>query len=947
MMHKFMPNGQTEQASVSPHITQKSKYILIFVTLMVLLISGLYLQYEWRKYQEIASSEAIQLAQALETLLHPQHIEELSGSAKDIENPEYSMTKTSLMRLVDIANPIRFAYLMGERNGNLVFLMDSESPESPDYSPPGQFYEEGDDWVWRPFKTGKTIITPPRSDRWGTWINAFVPIKNPKSGETIAILGIDYSASEWYAALWKQMIPDIMVVFVILMLYFSLSYIRLQHARLNSLNRKSAFDEALYGSVFDQAPIGIAIVNDKNFIYQSDFGHASINPMFEKILGRKSSDLSNMKWTEITHTEDLAADLENFDQFKKGNINGYTMEKRFVKPDGSVIWTNMSISPLLGIYDDHSMHLCLVEDISARKQTEIALKERERRETVLLSHLPGLAYRRKYDRDGTMLIVSDGCYNLTGYMPECFISNRDMRFNDIISPEYRELLWSEWESTTPARLPYQCEYAITTATGNRKWVLEMGQGIYDERGEAEALEGIILDISDRKEMENNLRYLNEHDGWTGLYNRDYLEFLLEKDTKKKDGLKRAVISINLSTVQLLAANYGFHYTQNLIKKAAETLNQYCTDKRILFQTYESRFVFYLIGYKDKNELLDFSEVIADSMESLFLTDRIGGGIGILEIKQNQDEVDMDSLLRRLLIASERSINIFDRDFRVCFYDEALEDLVNREGDIRQALSSIAEDKTGEELFLQYQPIFDLKTDSVVSFEALARLRTQKLGLVSPSEFIPIAEKTKLIIPIGDKIMVHAFHFLNKLKENGYETMAVSINVSPIQLLRPDFASRLFALISELHVNPQNIGIEITESVFTSDYENINHIIEKLRDAGLHIAIDDFGTGYSSLAREKELSVNCLKIDKYFIDKLLDTDLNKALTSDIISMAHKIGHCTIAEGVEHESQLQYLKEHDCDRIQGYLISKPLDEEDALKFLKKQENNGDCHSNDSQR
>lgn len=308
---------------------------------------------------------------------------------------------------------------------------------------------------------------------------------------------------------------------------------------------------------------------------------------------------------------------------------------------------------------------------------------------------------------------------------------------------------------------------------------------------------------------------------------------------------------------------------------------------------------------------------------------------------------MDSLLRRLLIASERSINIFDRDFRVCFYDEALEDLVNREGDIRQALSSIAEDKTGEELFLQYQPIFDLKTDSVVSFEALARLRTQKLGLVSPSEFIPIAEKTKLIIPIGDKIMVHAFHFLNKLKENGYETMAVSINVSPIQLLRPDFASRLFALISELHVNPQNIGIEITESVFTSDYENINHIIEKLRDAGLHIAIDDFGTGYSSLAREKELSVNCLKIDKYFIDKLLDTDLNKALTSDIISMAHKIGHCTIAEGVEHESQLQYLKEHDCDRIQGYLISKPLDEEDALKFLKKQENNGDCHSNDSQR
>ena len=145
----------------------------------------------------------------------------------------------------------------------------------------------------------------------------------------------------------------------------------------------------------------------------------------------------------------------------------------------------------------------------------------------------------------------------------------------------------------------------------------------------------------------------------------------------------------------------------------------------------------------------------------------------------------------------------------------------------------------------------------------------------------------------------------------------------------------------MRLNPKNIGIEITESVFVSDYDYINSIIVKLRDAGIHIAIDDFGTGYSSPAREKELSVDCLKIDKYFIDKLLETDLSKAITSDIISMSHKLGHCTIAEGVETESQLQYLKEHNCDRIQGYLFSKPLDEEDALEFLKNKNKHG-CHS-----
>jgi EAL domain-containing protein (putative c-di-GMP-specific phosphodiesterase class I)/GGDEF domain-containing protein len=444
---------------------------------------------------------------------------------------------------------------------------------------------------------------------------------------------------------------------------------------------------------------------------------------------------------------------------------------------------------------------------------------------------------------------------------------------------------------------------------------------------------LIQDISDRKLIENELKYINEHNRLTGLYNRDYLKTRIEHDTKQKKRSKIALIGIDLSKVQLLTVNFGFIYTQNLIKKAAEALRRYCTHNRLLFHTKENRFVFYLVDYKDKKELDDFTDAIVYSLESMFITDRIGGGIGILEIKENQDELDLDFLLRRLLIAAERSINISERGFKVCYYDEEVESLVNRESDIMQALFAItADDDTNDELFLQYQPILDLKTNSICGFEALTRLRTEKLGLVSPAEFIPIAEKTKCIIPIGDKVIVSAFHFLNKLKEHGYDTIIISINISVFQLLRPDFTCWLFELITEMQVNPENICLEITESVFASDHEIINHIIVKLRDYGLHVAIDDFGTGYSSLAREKELNVNCLKIDRYFVDKLLDVDPNKAITSDIISMAHKLGHYAIAEGVEHESQLQYLKEHDCDRIQGNLISKPLDEDAVFSFLK---------------
>lgn len=499
-LRKTSPGGHNKKEDgLSPGMKRK-RLPLAFLTLAVLVLCGLNLSIKWHKYGEAASEEAIQLAQSLEAMLHPEHIAEFSGSTADIGISEYGMAKAALTRLVDTTDKIRFAYLLREQNGRLTFLMDSESPDSPDYSPPGQVYEEADDLVREPFGTGLTVITPPVSDRWGTWISALVPVKSPAGGETVAVFGIDFSASEWYAALQEQMIPDIMITAVVLLLYFSMIFILLQQSRLGSLNRKLAFDEAFYRGVFDQAPIGVAIVNDRNFIYRSRFGHDAINPMFEKILGRNSGELSNLEWTEITHPDDLQADLENFNRFIKGEINGYTMEKRFIRPDGSFVWTNMIISPLRGIYDDHSVHLCLIDDITAQKAAEAALRESERRESVLLSHLPGLAYRCGYDPEWTMQFVSEGCLQLTGYAPDSLLGNRDLSYNDLISPEYREVLWNEWKIPLAERKPFKSEYEILTASGERKWVLELGQGIYGDEGKVEALEGIILDISDRKEM---------------------------------------------------------------------------------------------------------------------------------------------------------------------------------------------------------------------------------------------------------------------------------------------------------------------------------------------------------------------------------------------------------------------------------------------------------------
>ena len=303
---------------------------------------------------------------------------------------------------------------------------------------------------------------------------------------------------------------------------------------------------------------------------------------------------------------------------------------------------------------------------------------------------------------------------------------------------------------------------------------------------------------------------------------------------------------------------------------------------------------------------------------------------MVEIGQ-KELYDIESLMKKLLLTSEMAIDTYDSGFGVCFYDKEVEARISREDDIKHALSQIASQEKDAVLFLQYQPFLNLKTNSICGFEALARIDSTKLGRISPLEFIPIAEETKLIIPLGSQIFQQAFTFHNKLCALGYGHMSLSVNVSVIQLLKRDFCEKLLELLKAMQVDPKKISLEITESVFSADYSKINGILTKLKAEGLHISIDDFGTGYSSLARERDLAVDSLKIDKSFIDRLLRVHPDNAITAEIIAMAHKMGHCTVAEGVEFEEQRAYLEQHGCDEIQGYLISRPLDEEAAFNLL----------------
>lgn len=236
-----------------------------------------------------------------------------------------------------------------------------------------------------------------------------------------------------------------------------------------------------------------------------------------------------------------------------------------------------------------------------------------------------------------------------------------------------------------------------------------------------------------------------------------------------------------------------------------------------------------------------------------------------------------------------------------------------------------------ELFICYQPMIDVKTKKTVWLEALLRWKHPLKGLINPLEFIPIAEETMLIIPIGRWVLQNACRQLKKWYEMGFSDLGLSVNVSAIQLQQPDFAEMVGTILAENKLWPQCLELEITESKFIGSSNTAARNLNLLRSMGIKISIDDFGTGYNSLRYIQKLTVDSIKIDRMFVCDI-EADINKAIIDMIILLGHKVNAQVTAEGVETKEQYEYLQKRGCDKIQGYYFSKPLLHEEVIKFLK---------------
>ncbi|MGB4351801.1 MAG: bifunctional diguanylate cyclase/phosphodiesterase [Tissierellaceae bacterium] len=436
---------------------------------------------------------------------------------------------------------------------------------------------------------------------------------------------------------------------------------------------------------------------------------------------------------------------------------------------------------------------------------------------------------------------------------------------------------------------------------------------------------------------NKLISLAYFDSLTGLPNSAFLKQRIDEDkSKKKNGEKKAIIIIKYHNLNLKNITFGYEHGDMILKNFGEKVKSLEGKNISIFRLTGEKFVIYLDSYDDRDEILSIIKRVNSLIEEPLIVNKVKEypiiKIGVVEYEDRT--ISLDELLKNATLA----LNYVDlsegTNYR--FFDESMQASVQRSEIIERELREAINQDFASDIYLLYQPILNSKTNKIETFEALARMRSERFGLVSPLEFIGIAEDNQLIIPLTYLILRKACRFMSDLIEMGYNTLRIAVNIPSIHLLQEDFVPNILEILEETGVEGSNLELEITETSLMENFDIINNRLKELRRHGISISIDDFGTGYSSFDRLSELNVDTLKIDQYFINKITDSNKDSIITSDIISFAHRLGLDTVAEGVELEIQKEYLLEYECDKLQGYLFSKPLPEEDAIKILK--ETNG---------
>jgi diguanylate cyclase (GGDEF)-like protein/PAS domain S-box-containing protein len=639
----------------------------------------------------------------------------------------------------------------------------------------------------------------------------------------------------------------------------------------------------------------------------------------EKTLGYTAGELEGRNYLELVHPQARTAMLTVDD-----NIAGDStcqFETRLVHKSGKpvdVMWT-CSWSA------QDKLFYCIARDISEIRKESQKLEESEQRFRSLFEHHTDAVF--SLDLDGNFLSVNQAMSTLTGYSVHDL---RRMTFHSLIAPEFLDDVIGSFLESSQGR-PQNFDTVALKQDGTRFDVHVTSLPIV-VNGKIIGVHGVARDITYSKNYERRIEYLANYDSLTGLPNRNLLDDRMRHAIIQADrlGLQIGILYLDINRFKLINDSLGHDKGDLLLQIVANRLRENVREGDTVARLSSDEFVVVL----ENVAAIEAVSIIAnDLLRAIAVPVKVGTvdltvSTSIGASVYPKDGSDNVMLLKNADLAMYQAKQAGPGVFR--FYNadmnaRVLERLVT-ETNLRSALEK-------DELVLHYQPRVDVASRKIVGLEALVRWVRPEKGLVSPLEFIPLAEEIGLIGELGEWVLKTACRQNRLWQEEGLTPVKISVNLSAQQLGATSTINQTIRnVLSETGMDPRWLELEITESSLMQNIESNLGMLLEIRDFGVSISIDDFGTGYSSLSYLKRLPIDTLKIDKSFIRDIAVDHEDAAIVTATIAMAHTMRLKVVAEGVTSREQIRFLESHSCDEVQGYLLSYPLPADELGGFLR---------------
>ena len=681
-------------------------------------------------------------------------------------------------------------------------------------------------------------------------------------------------------------------------------------------NQAIADSEALFHAVFDNAAVGIAQVSPE--------GHfLKVNQYFCDMLGYSPEEFLAQGFTfqQITPPQDRGPDLEQVQRLLAGQIQGYSLEKRYTRKDGSLVWVSLAVHLVRATHGQPLYFISAVHDISERRRGEERLQMAasvfvHAREGIMITEL-----------DGTIMDVNDSFSRITGYSrQEALGQNPRLLSSGRQTPAYYRAMWRDIQGKG-----YWCG-EIWNRRRNGELYAEMQtiSAVRDAQGQTRHYVSLFTDITALKEHEQQLERIAHFDALTNLPNRVLLADRLQQamvQTQRR-GRLLAVAYLDLDGFKAINDRHGHDTGDRVLMGVAARMKDTLREGDTLARIGGDEFVAVLVDLPDMVTCYPLlTRLLVAAAEPLHLDSvvlQVSASLGVTFYPQ-AEEIDADQLQRQAdqamyqaKLAGKNRYHLFDaeQDRSARGHFESLEE-------IRQALID-------GHLVLHYQPKVNMHSGEVVGAEALIRWQHPQRGLLAPTQFLPVIESHVLAIEVGEWVIHTALRQMQDWQRQGLN-LPVSVNVGARQLQQRDFVPRLEAILAQYpDLQPGQLALEVLETSALEDINGVSQVIADCRALGVMFALDDFGTGYSSLTYLKRLPVALLKIDQSFVRDMLDDPDDQAILNGIIGLARAFHREVIAEGVETVAHGTALLRLGCELAQGYGIARPMPAPDLVAW-----------------